>query len=136
MTNYSYLRRKKHCVAISESDTRFDSVHPHSAKRPTRLYPLSDPAKTPCKFAFVILSHDDQQLSALHGAERWRARQNVILELGWFMHRLGRWPAVILHKGAVEILPELLGVFYLSCDKSIFEAAGKIRERLSGVKLI
>lgn len=90
----------------------------------------------PCEFAFVILSPDDRQLATLHGEDRWRARQNVILELGWFMHHLGRRRVVILHKGAVEIPSDLLGILYLPYDKTIFEVTEKIRQRLAGVGLI
>lgn len=89
-----------------------------------------------CEFAFVIMSPDDQQLSTLHGQERWRARQNVIMELGWFMHHLGRRRVVILHKGEVEIPSDLLGVLYLPYDKSVFEVTENIRQRLAGVGLI
>src|SRR5204863_8690813 len=89
-----------------------------------------------CVFAFVILSPDDKQLEALAGSERWRARQNVILELGWFMKHLGRKRVVILHKGSVEIPSDLLGVLYLPYEKSIYEVSEKIRQRLKGVSLI
>jgi len=39
-----------------------------------------------------------------------RARQNVIMELGWFMARLGRKRVVILHQGEVEIPSDISGV--------------------------
>lgn len=89
-----------------------------------------------CDFAFVIFSPDDQQLSNLNGTDRWRARQNVILELGWFMNHLGRRRVVILNKGTVEIPSDLLGVLYLPYNNSVFEVTEKIRQRLAGVGMI
>jgi predicted nucleotide-binding protein len=72
----------------------------------------------------------------LEGDEKWRARQNVILELGWFMAKLGRHRVVILYKGSTEIPSDLLGVVYLRFQTSIFEVSEKIRQRLSGAGLL
>jgi Predicted nucleotide-binding protein containing TIR -like domain len=86
-----------------------------------------------CQFAFAIFSPDDKQASELSGNDRWRARQNVVLELGWFMAQLGRRRVVILHKGQVDIPSDLLGVLHLPFQKSVFEVSEKIRQRLSNV---
>jgi predicted nucleotide-binding protein len=85
-----------------------------------------------CDFAFVLLTPDDKVAADLHGTELWRARQNVILELGWFMHRLGRRGVVLLHKGNVEIPSDVSGVLYLPFTRSIFDVSEKIRQRLKG----
>ncbi len=89
-----------------------------------------------CAFAFALLTPDDKQASDLVGTAKWRARQNVILEMGWFMHKLGRSKVVLLHKGQVELPSDLLGVLYLPFKKSIFEVSEKIRQRLSGQGLL
>jgi predicted nucleotide-binding protein len=89
-----------------------------------------------CVFAFIILTPDDKQANALSGLEKWRARQNVILEAGWFMRKLGRQGVVLLHKGEVELPSDLLGILYLPFTKSIFEVSEKIRQRLRGQGLL
>ena len=63
-------------------------------------------------FAVVLLTPDD----------RWddtsRARQNVIMELGYFIGRLGRTRVCALHKGKVELPSDYQGVLYVEMDDS------------------
>jgi predicted nucleotide-binding protein len=89
-----------------------------------------------CEFAFVLLTPDDPAAHAASTEAKWRARQNVIMELGWFMAKLGRERVAILHKGAVEIPSDILGVVYLPFVDSVLEVAEKIRQRLKGVRLL
>ena len=89
-----------------------------------------------CEFAFVLLTPDDRQAADLPRGERWRARQNVILEMGWFMARLGRPRVVLLHKGEVELPSDILGVLYLPFKSSVFEVSERIRQRLNGEGLL
>ena len=68
-------------------------------------------------FAIVLLTPDDvggraDDPSALQP----RARQNVILELGFFVAKLGREYVCALHKGAVELPSDILGVVYIAMD--------------------
>ena len=53
-------------------------------------------------FAVVLLSPDDTGYANAEGPKsaRPRARQNVILELGYFAGKLGRENVVALHRGA------------------------------------
>ena len=46
----------------------------------------------------------------------FRARQNVIFELGYFISKIGRENVVVLHKGNVEILSDFKGVIYIPYD--------------------
>ncbi len=85
-----------------------------------------------CSFAFALLTPDDKQAEQLSGQDKWRSRQNVILEMGWFMAKLGRERVAMLHKGSVELPSDLMGVLYLSFNHSIFETSEKIRQRLTG----
>jgi predicted nucleotide-binding protein len=71
------------------------------------------------KFAVVLLTPDDV------GAENQqepdlkpRARQNIILELGYFIGKLGREHACPLYKGDVELPSDFEGVIYVPIDKS------------------
>ena len=66
----------------------------------------------------------------------WRARQNVIMELGWFMARLGRDRVVILYSGDLEIPSDILGVVFLEFKEKIDEVADRIYQRLKGVELV
>ena len=89
-----------------------------------------------CDFAIALLTPDDKQAKDLNSSEKWRARQNVILEIGWFMRRLGRKGVALLHKGDVELPSDLLGILYLSYNGSIYEVSERIRQRLQGQGLI
>lgn len=69
-------------------------------------------------FAVVLLSGDDRgYLSTdLPAAAKPRARQNVVLELGYFIGKLGRARICVLKRGEVEDPGELAGTLYLSFD--------------------
>jgi len=64
-------------------------------------------------FAIVLLSADDVMQDGKH-----RARQNVILELGYFIAKLGRENVVALYDTSTEIeLPsDIIGVLYKPYD--------------------
>ncbi len=68
-------------------------------------------------FAIVIMTPDD--LGAVQGSELLygRARQNVLIELGYFWHKLGRRNIVILKKGEVEIPSDFAGILYAQMDE-------------------
>ena len=68
-------------------------------------------------FAVVLLTPDD--VGGLNSAPQMlkpRARQNVILELGYFLGRLGRSHVAALLKGDVEKPSDYDGVLYLRMD--------------------
>ncbi len=68
-------------------------------------------------FAVIILSPDDTGYPLNKPDEaKSRARQNVILELGYFSGILGRNNVVVLYKGDVEIPSDFLGVMYIPID--------------------
>ncbi len=69
-------------------------------------------------FAVILLTPDD--VGGLQGDEenlRPRARQNVILELGYFIHSLGRDRVCALVKGNVERPSDIHGVIYIPLDE-------------------
>lgn len=47
-----------------------------------------------------------------------RARQNVVLEMGYFVGKLGRSKVCLLHKGSIELPSDVLGVVYAAMDES------------------
>jgi predicted nucleotide-binding protein len=68
-------------------------------------------------FAVVLLTPDD--VGAKKGEEpQPRARQNVILELGFFIGRLGRQRVCALHKGDVEIPSDITGILWTPMDSA------------------
>lgn len=70
-------------------------------------------------FAVVLLTPDDVGAKADPVPElKPRARQNVVLELGYFLGRLSRKRVCALHRGAVELPSDLHGVLYVSMDEA------------------
>jgi predicted nucleotide-binding protein len=70
-------------------------------------------------FAVVLLTPDD--VGASKGAQEKlnpRARQNAILELGYFCGSLGRNRVCVLYKEGVEMPSDYLGVIYTPLDNS------------------
>lgn len=71
-------------------------------------------------FAIVLLSPDDLAYDAKMTADKakYRARQNVILELGFFLGKLGRERVVVLfrHNSEFELPSDFAGVLYKSFD--------------------
>lgn len=75
--------------------------------------------------ALVILTPDDIGAPAAHPeVMRPRARQNVILELGYFLGILGRQRVIVLYTDGVELPSDYVGVEYIKLDA---EGAWKLR---------
>lgn len=69
-------------------------------------------------YAVVLLTPDDEGRKKAEGElYRDRARQNVILELGYFTGKLGRNRVCALHRGSIEIPTDYLGVVYVPLDE-------------------
>jgi len=71
-------------------------------------------------YAIILLSPDDQHQGI------GRARQNVILEWGYFIGRLGRAHVCALKKGNVELPSDILGMVWQE-----FDAGGAWKQRLA-----
>lgn len=68
-------------------------------------------------FAIVLFTPDDIGHPAKHPEEaKPRARQNVVLELGFFIGSLSRKRVAVIHTGDVEIPSDYSGVLYLPLD--------------------
>lgn len=69
-------------------------------------------------FAVVLLSPDDMAFPAPSNAKQAkpRARQNVVLELGYFVGRLGRNRVIALKRGDLELPSDFSWVVYTSYD--------------------
>jgi predicted nucleotide-binding protein len=69
-------------------------------------------------FAVVLLTPDDLGRSRKAKNLKPRARQNVILELGYFMGKLRRGKVCALYKEGVEIPSDYQGVLYIPIDSA------------------
>lgn len=76
------------------------------------------------RFAVVILTPDDEG-SARGATPRGRARQNVILELGYFIGRLGRDRVCALKRGELELPSDFEGVVYQPLEGDWKQALGR-----------
>lgn len=65
-------------------------------------------------FAVILLTADDK----IDGEDKYRARQNVIFEMGYFMGALGRNHVMCLLQEQVEKPGDIDGVVYILIDKS------------------
>lgn len=77
-------------------------------------------------FAVVLLTPDDEGRVKEAAELHFRARQNVILELGYFVGRLGRDRVCALLKGQVELPSDYVGVVYTP-----FDEGGSWRQKLA-----
>ena len=77
------------------------------------------------KFAIILLSPDDEGYSKREGkdAVKMRARQNVILELGMMIGKLGRPHVAVLASGVLEKPSDIDGLVYIEYDPKHADAA-------------
>ncbi|MGC1291261.1 MAG: TIR domain-containing protein [Candidatus Acidiferrales bacterium] len=89
------------------------------------------------ELAFVILTPDDPPADVDDdNAKKRRARQNVILELGFFLGKLGRRSGRIflLRKGPIEIPSDLSGVVYIDITGGIEASGEQIRREMKAIQ--
>lgn len=69
-------------------------------------------------FAIILLTDDDEGKSKSEIDLKKRARQNVVLELGYFIGKLNRNRVLPLYTENVELPSDMQGVLYTLLDKS------------------
>jgi predicted nucleotide-binding protein len=74
-----------------------------------------------------IINDDLKKFLALF---RDRARQNVVLEFGYFMGKLSRERICCLYKGNIELPSDMQGICYVHFNNSINEVKGMILKEL------
>ena len=96
-----------------------------------------------CEYAIVLCSADDEgklRVKGRKGSEtplRPRARQNVILELGYFLAKYGRENLFVLHpEESIEQPSDFIGVVYQTFDKAGLWKQKLVRElKKAGFKI-
>jgi CheY-like chemotaxis protein len=91
----------------------------------------------PSDLAFVILTPDDPIVDPGEAEiEKRRARQNVILELGFFLGTLGRRSGrvFLLYKGPLDLPSDLSGVVYLDISRGVDAVGEQIRRELRAIR--
>ena len=68
------------------------------------------------KFAIILFTPDDIGYLESKPEEEHRPRQNVIFELGYFIHKLGKEKVCVLKKGDVKELSDFKGILYTPYD--------------------
>lgn len=70
-------------------------------------------------FSIVLLTHDDYGYEKSKVKEKSkRARQNVVLELGYFIGKLGRKRVMTLYEQGVELPSDIVGILYTPIDEN------------------
>ena len=123
-TTYSNTSKKVFIVhgtnnEIKESVARFLDklslepiiLHEQPNKGRTIIEKLTD--YTDVSFAIVLLTADDLGKEKSQEKLKYRARQNVILELGLFLSKLGKQNVCALYEDKVEIPSDFSGVLYI-----------------------
>ncbi len=89
-------------------------------------------------FAVVLLIGDDRGGSAQDPPEKYklRARQNVILELGYFIRALGRKRVAAIYQQDVELPSDYSGVLFIPHDESgVWQLRLAKEIRASGIRV-
>ncbi|HSB69696.1 MAG TPA: TIR domain-containing protein [Candidatus Methylomirabilis sp.] len=77
--------------------------------------------------ALVLLTPDDSAVTKRTGAGGVRARQNVVLEIGWFWAKKGRNKVLLLARGDLEVPTDLSGAEVHRFSKAPTECSESIR---------
>jgi predicted nucleotide-binding protein len=69
-------------------------------------------------YAIILMTADDRggTRDTPYESQSFRARQNVVLELGFFLGKLGRERVAVLYQSGVEIPSDYSGVVFIALD--------------------
>jgi predicted nucleotide-binding protein len=107
--------RESTCRFLEKLDLRPIVLHEQANRGKTIIEKFE--AHSNVEFAVVLLTADDVGAAKdKPDALRPRARQNVILELGYFLSRLGRHRVCCLYEHGVEVPSDYDGVIYVPLE--------------------
>ena len=84
--------------------------------------------------AFVLLTPDDVSAQPDDSnSKKYRARQNVIFEMGYFLGLFGRKEGrvILLYKGTLEIPSDISGLVYVDISNGIEASGEQIRKEIA-----
>ena len=82
-------------------------------------------------YAVVLLTPDDVGYARGQEANKqFRARQNVVLELGMLVGLLGRSKVAVLYKGPLELPSDINGLYYIPFTNHVSEAGNRLVKEL------
>ena len=82
-------------------------------------------------YACVLLTPDDEgHIAGKPEEKKYRARQNVVLELGMVLARLGRRRVAILHKQSIELPGDIDGLIWIPFQERLDEATTALYKEL------
>jgi predicted nucleotide-binding protein len=91
-------------------------------------------------YAFVLLTPDDFAYSTSEESvqeekrtKEYRARQNVVFELGYFFAKLGRRRVTCLYKHGVTVPSDISGIITKEVVNNVEEKAREIMKELKGI---
>lgn len=87
------------------------------------------------KGALVLLTPDDVAMGLAGSKAQARARQNVIVEIGWIWARFGRQRLLLLTRGDLEIPSDLSGIEMHRYAASPIECSEVVREFIANIAL-
>ena len=140
---------KNELARIIDKEFNLESIilHEQPDRGRTIIEKLEGVSKLP-GYAFVLLTPDDLGAKRLPNEDieyfnhpdlklqnqettfNYRARQNVILELGFFIGLLGRERVCSLYERGVELPSDFAGILYKEFNKTISEITWEIRREL------
>jgi hypothetical protein len=102
---------------LTKLELRFTILHEQPNQGRTLIEKFEEYSEV--GFAVVLLTADDRggTTATPYDSQCPRARQNVILELGYFLGRLGRSRVCALYRPGVEIPSDYDGVLYVVLDE-------------------
>lgn len=115
------------------------SVMQHVANAGRALPEKFEEAAAGCNFAVFILSADDHMVDKTTGREVKRARQNVILEVGYFWGLLGRRAGVafLVEKDPLMELPsDIEGIAWIPITPDLSQTKLELLKELRHHKLV
>lgn len=83
-----------------------------------------------CNKAIALFSADDKTLDQTTGEDRFRARQNVLIEVGWFMAELGRDNVLLVVEDGIEVPSDIIGVEVVKYRRSVKSKLSNVRRFL------
>ena len=107
----------KQSVARTISKLKFNPIilHENANSGNTIIEKFEELANT-ASYAIILLTDDDLGKAKKESKYNSRARQNVIMELGYFLGKLGRDKVFVLKSGDIEVPSDIMGIIYNTYD--------------------